>query len=95
MVSDDTKRCVELHRKGFKVLVIGLTTPIPICIAGIQARRDARGDVRPLDPKNTEARAVRHKRTINRLKDAGLDAWFLDREAAFEMVAEALGVARG
>jgi len=92
MVSDDTKRCLDLHRKGYPIMVIGLTTPIAVCIEGIQARRDARGDVRPLNPKNTEDRARRHKRTIEKLRDAGVDGRFLDRETAFKTVAEALGV---
>jgi len=93
MVSDDTRRCIELHRKGYPILVIGLNTPIPICIAGVQARRDARNDLRPLNTKNTEDRARRHRSAISKLKDAGLDARSLDREAAFTAVADALGVA--
>jgi hypothetical protein len=92
MVSDDTKRCLELHRKGYPIMVIGLTTPLDVCIAGIQARRDARGDSRPLDPKNTESRAARHKRTISRLKESGVDARMMDREEAFKVIADALGV---
>jgi hypothetical protein len=92
MVSDDTKRFLALHQKGFKVLVIGLTTPLGTCITGIQARRDARGDARPLNPKNTEDRARRHKRTIEKLRDAGVDGRFLGREEAFTVVAEALGL---
>jgi hypothetical protein len=95
MMGDDVTRTVNLHR-ATDLLVIGLTTPIEICLAGVQARRDARGDDRPLDPKNTKSRAERLKRNFSRLKDAGVKTMWLSREEALDVCMKAfpMGVTR-
>lgn len=92
MIGDDVRRCVELHR-DYKVMVIALNTPLEECLKGIQQRRDARGDDKPLNPKNTISRADRLKRSMMpRLKDAGVDTRWLSREEAFETVKKALAL---
>jgi hypothetical protein len=91
MVQDDVKRAIEVN-KLFPMLVIALTTPIEECIKGIQARRDARGDERPLDPKNTVSRAERVKRNAKRLRDGGVEVIETDRETALKVVLERLGL---
>ncbi len=92
MVQDDTRRILELASEYPDVHVIGLTTPVEECLAGVQARRDARGDERPLDPKNTVNRAKTVRRTCEKLRAAGMDVQFLDREAAYQYCVEALGI---
>lgn len=91
---DDVRRTSEIN-KAFpgQLKVIALRVPIEVCLASIQARRDARGDERPLNPKNTVNRQKSLERTISRLRDAGIDAQWMDREAAAIAIREALGVA--
>ena len=42
----------EQERKGCEVYFSVLDTPLEVCIKRVQARRDARGDTRPYNPKN-------------------------------------------
>jgi hypothetical protein len=92
MVQDDVRRAIDLAQHH-RLLVIALTTPIDECLKAIQSRRDARGDTRPLDPKNTKARAHRLKTSmLPRLKAAGVEVLELDRDAALKTVLERLGL---
>lgn len=92
MIGDDVRRMVETSRK-YPSLVIALNTPLPECLAGIQSRRDIRGDDRPLNPKNTESRANRLRTSmIPRLKDAGVECKWMNREEAFEEVKRRFGL---
>lgn len=92
MVGDDVKRCAELN-KEYKTVVIALNTPIEECLAGIQARRDTRGDIRLLSPKNTVDRADRLKKSMMpRLKSSGVETHWMSREEAFNKVKELLGL---
>jgi len=83
-------RFMEFYRK-WNPTVIELTTSIQECLAGVQERRDARGDLRPLDPKNTIARAERVRRGCSRIRDAGGKVLKLDREAAYQECLRVLG----
>lgn len=90
IIQSDVNRCVELHKSGYRVLVIALTTPIGECLEAVQRRRDARGDTRPLNPKNTITKAkaiIPHRK---RFLDAGVDYRLLSREDAFLACQEAL-----
>lgn len=86
---DSALGIIELSKK-FPTLVIALNTPIVDCIAGIQTRRDARGDLRPLDTKNTIARERSLKTRVSRLRDNNVKVLWLGREEAFEMAKGAL-----
>lgn len=90
IIQDDVKRCAELSKEA-SLRVISLTTPIEECLAGIQTRRDARGDTRPLNPANTISRADRVRRSIHRLSDLGVITYELNREEAYQKCAELLG----
>lgn len=93
MVMDDVKRATSLHRdKPGQFLVIGLTTPVDECIAAVQSRRDARGEAKPLNPKNTVDRAKRCSRGLERLEANGVRVVRVDREGAFELVKRELGL---
>lgn len=90
---DSTSRIIEfankIGRENFAAIL--LNTPVEECLKGIQARRDERGDTRPLNPKNTINRAKSAKAGASRLKDAGITVYTLDREAAFLKAKELLG----
>jgi len=49
-------RASEIYGKNF--VFAFMDTPLEVCLSRVQARRTARGDVRPLNPKNT---ADKHK----------------------------------
>ncbi len=90
IVASDTKRCIALKEK-WPLLVIELSTPIDICLAGVQARRDARGDTRPLNPSNTKAKAHQVEIQRKHWRAAQIDFRLLSREDAQKVVFAALG----
>lgn len=81
IVQSDIRRCVELNATT-PVLVIILDVPLEVCLAGIQSRRDARGDVRQLNPKNTIAKMKTVPLQERRLKAGGVDVRRLGRDDA-------------
>jgi hypothetical protein len=83
-------RFLEFNR-SFHPTVIELSTSIEDCVASVQARRDARGDERPFNPKNTIDRAERVRRGCAKLRDNGVTVLTLDREAAYQKCLELLG----
>jgi thymidylate kinase len=91
MVADDTRRAIDLNAAA-DVHVILLTTPIETCLASIQARRAARGDVRELNPKKTVVRAKTHENGCWRLEAEGVPVYRLDRDAALAKVKELLNL---
>ena len=97
MVMDDVTRAVkfdqDLKKAGGRLVVISLTTSIEECIASIKKRREASGNEKPLNEKNTRDRMKRQENSLHRLKQAGVELLKLDREAAFEKACELLGVA--
>lgn len=88
---DDTLRSIQLSRE-YAVLVLALDVPIDVCLASIQGRRDARGDVRPLNPTNTVNRARRLVGTMRKLVTAGVDARWVSRDEALLTIIAALGL---
>lgn len=92
IIGDDVTRAVDLKKRlGADFHVIALNTPLDVCMAGIQSRRDARGDTRPLSDKNTRSRADRLKRIMARLKDANVNAKWMSREEALAECLNLLG----
>lgn len=96
LASEDTRRTLELHealkahnRAPMQELrIIHILTPIDQCLEGIQARRDARGDTRPLNPANTTNRVRTITRACEKLKEAGLAVYATDRDGAAKLVRE-------
>lgn len=98
MVQDDVRRAVELDRwmresvavhgeepgEEDRLHVIRLTTPIEECLAAVRARREARGEERPLNEKNTRGRHETQVRVAGRLRAAGVAVEELSREAAYQ-----------
>lgn len=102
LASEDTRRTIELTDRlgaigndlglmGHQLVIINIITPLEDCLAGIQKRRDDRGDGRPLNPKNTSTRIGTINRACSKLSDQGLHVFYLDREAAALKVRELLG----
>lgn len=89
LASEDTRRTLELH-EAFpgQVRIIHILTPIEDCIAGIQLRRDNRGDTRPINPTNTANRVKTIQRACDKLKEAGVPVYATDRDGAAALVKE-------
>jgi len=90
IVASDVTRAIEL--KEFDGMVIELDTPITECIAGIQSRRDVRGDIRELDPRNTMRKASHIAGQRIRFHESGIDFRILSREDAFICIVNKLGL---
>lgn len=90
VVTSDFKRVLE--RKDNGINVIELDTSMEDCVAGIQSRRDARGDIREVNPKNTlsKARAVLSQRP--HFRNAEVPLYILNRDDAYDKVVELLGL---
>lgn len=87
MASEEVTRAVECHKRNpGQFLVVQLTTPLEVCLASIRERREARGEEKPLNPKNTTERHKRVGRACDRLRAAGVRLERLDREAALHLV---------
>lgn len=86
MVQDDVRRAVAFNQQFHDMHVIALTTDIEECLRAVRSRREARGDPRPLNEKNTRGRAASLERTLRRLRDGGVAVEFHDREAALQRV---------
>lgn len=110
MVQDDLRRAVALDQwvklrnmvppdggsedpEG--IHVIRLTTPIELSLAAVRARREARGETKPLNEKNTRARHETQVRMVGRLITAGVAVDELDREQAYARVCALLGLPVG
>jgi hypothetical protein len=91
IIQDDTKRRIALHKAGYPFAVILLTTTLDVCLAGIQARRDARGDARPLDPSNTQERMERQITRARKLRAAGVTVHEFSRQQALEFCLKEFG----
>lgn len=86
LVSEESKRTLALHERfPSQVLVIELTTSQDECLASVQARREARGNDKPLNPANT----VNRMRTIRRVCD-----WLQEQGVAVEQHNRASAAAR-
>ena len=84
LVESDVRRCAELKRDGFPVLVLSLSTDLETCLSSTVQRRLAKGNTKPLNPKNTKGRWRQVRFRIDRLKGHGIEAIFLSRDEMFE-----------
>lgn len=89
MVQDDVKRAIDTARlltpEPFTVYV--LTTPIATCLQSVQLRRDARGETKPFNSKNTIARDRSVRNNAKRLSAASVPVLYVDRDACARTVA--------
>lgn len=81
IAQDSFERIVALSGE-YDLTVIGLNTPLDVCLASIADRRLRRGDSRKLDPKNTIDRARRCARTLDKLEAAEVKVMRLSRDEA-------------
>lgn len=63
-----------------------LNTPLRTCISRIKKRRLKKGNTKPFNPENTEAKFYQTRRTIERAQKDGVDYYILDYKHATEEV---------
>ncbi len=69
-----------------KVIFAGIDTPLARCIKRVEKRRHAKGNDKPLNPANLEAKYKGVKRTQEILKEHGMDVRSLPHKDALKMV---------
>ena len=84
-------RIVEVTKLALTVVIV-LDTSVVECVDSVQARRNERGDTRPLNPSNIEKEWKSVNSSSKRLRAAGVDLRVLNREAALATVCELLGL---
>jgi len=94
--SDEVPQTIQLSRL-IETHVILLTTPLEQCLADIRARREARGNVKPLNETITANRVRSLENAFFRLRQSapdnpGLKLYKLGREEAYEKCLELLGL---
>jgi len=57
------------ERYGSECVFAFLDTPLEVCLTRIQTRRTARGDLRPIDPKNTKGKLDSIWKSIPKIRD--------------------------
>jgi len=57
------------ERYGDECVFAFLDTPLEVCLARIQARRTARGDMRPINPKNTQGKFEGIMKSLPKIRD--------------------------
>jgi hypothetical protein len=86
IVCSDYKRLVALKDAGYPVLVIGLTTPVELCLESVRMRRAEKGNDKELNPNNTQSKFKTNLRVLERFTEAGVDVVHLSREEALERI---------
>lgn len=90
LVTAEIERALKLPKDDTQFVM--LTTPLEECLAGIQARRDARGDTREVNPRNTISKFKAMDNVRRRLREGGMTVLDLDREGALARIREEVGV---
>lgn len=92
VVSSDFLRVEAMHRSGLPVAVIGLSTPLEVCIESVKSRRAAAGNDKELSTKATEDKHRAVELMMARFQRAGVPTHVLDRDAAYLKACEILGL---
>ena len=74
-----------IQETGEAVFAI-MDTPVELCLERVQARRAARGDERPFNPKNTKDKWTQTMSTAKALHALGYDVRAIDHTNAYEEV---------
>lgn len=89
LLSAEFQRTYKLHADELPLLVLGMDIPLDVCIESVNKRRWAKNpDKPPVNPKNTESKWKGTKSTIRKLQEHGVDARWVQREEALELIME-------
>lgn len=82
----------QLEQSGVQYTSCIMPAPLDLCLERLQARRAARGDDRPLDPKNTVAKHGAILTAHHKLLEAGVRSIVLPAGREYEYVRDMLGL---
>jgi hypothetical protein len=91
LISTGKQWLLDLHAEGRPLRVVHLDVPLAECVAAIQARRDLRGDDRPLSDVHTVNKMKELQRHLRRWREAGIDVWSGSRAEAMERCLDTFG----
>ena len=93
LIESDVRRAIELHKDGWDFMAVFLNTPEDVCLDSVKMRREARGNFKPLNPKNTTDRIRQCLRRRERLtNEGGVRCEYLTRDDALTFVQTTLGL---
>lgn len=81
-----------LRQSGVEYISCIMPASLELCLQRVQARRVARGDDRPLDPKNTVAKHGAILTAHRKLLDAGVRSVVLPEGQEYEYVRDLMGL---
>lgn len=106
ILSGEVKRTLKLHTDGLPLKIVSLNTPIEECIESVLARRTEQWELRsakaqaagkppikPLrefNPKNTINKMDCIVKSVAKLKDAGVDVFWGNREECLDTILKEL-----
>lgn len=80
----------SLDRVKAQVVIPFLDTPMEVCLERIAKRRAAKGNLTPLNPKNTQSKFDFCQRSFTTLAERGFDVRWINYQRAFFSVLEIL-----
>jgi hypothetical protein len=72
--------------------ILALATPTEVCIASVNKRREARGQMEPVNPKNLLIKVAGVKSSCKSLAAAGVPIFWVDRDAALIKALDLLNI---
>jgi hypothetical protein len=91
MLAMDVKWISQLHADGLPVLAVALDTPLDICLAGVNARRQAKDPTKgPVNPENTESKWHGVQKSIPRLRALNVPVVVVPRSEAPNVIIKTL-----
>jgi predicted kinase len=78
------KRCVELYGNNF--VAAFMDTPLDVCLERIKKRREARGNTKPLNPKNTTNKWNCVQSSIKKIEAVGARTAIIDYRNAVPQI---------
>lgn len=96
LLSAENARLIQLHQEGIQVRVVGLTTPMEECLAGIRDRRKRKGGSKAMEPfaesvfKNAASKEKGTESCLRKMEAAGVMVHRLSREDALRYVCQQL-----
>lgn len=82
LMAAEQHRTAQLHKDGYDVRLFYFNIPLSECLAGVNARRAARGKLEPVNPKTTASRHSAIRTHPGRFRAIGLSVEEGDRAAA-------------
>lgn len=92
VISSDFRRITDFHAAGIDTMIVVLNTPLQECLDSVQARRAAKGNLSPLNPKATKEKHRAVETMVPRFRATGVDVRHVNREDGFLAVKEKLGL---